>query len=66
MKTRRHEVFLAPVTDSELNSLIDDVRPNLQKDDKGSQEKGVSDLFWLHDTKVMGWEEKGEPARVAY
>jgi hypothetical protein len=37
----------------------------VQKDAKES-EKGKGDLFWLHDTKVQGWETQDEPAMVAY
>lgn len=32
---------------------------------KESQE-GKSALFWLHDTAVMGWQQRDEPALVAY
>jgi hypothetical protein len=28
--------------------------------------QGKSTLFWLHDTTVVGWQEKDEPALVDY
>jgi len=44
---------------------VADVRPLVEKDAKESQE-GKSSLFWLHDTKVMGWQKEDEPALVTY
>jgi hypothetical protein len=29
-------------------------------------EEGKGSLFWLHDTKVMGWQMEDEPVLVAY
>jgi aryl-alcohol dehydrogenase-like predicted oxidoreductase len=55
-----------PVTENDEQLLIDEVRPLLERDYKQSQEQGVSDLFWLHDTKVMGWQRDDEPQLVAY
>ncbi len=49
----------------ELDQLIEQVRPLVEKDANDSQ-KGESALFWLHDTTVMGWKEKDEPAIVQY
>ena len=54
-----------PLTEAERQQLIDDVRPLVEQDAKESQE-GKSRLFWLHDTKVMGWEKQDEPAMVTY
>jgi hypothetical protein len=43
------------------------VRPIVEADAKESQEEaGRSRLFWLHDTKVMGWEKNDEPQLVWY
>jgi aryl-alcohol dehydrogenase-like predicted oxidoreductase len=54
-----------PLDESERQQLITEVRPLVEKDADESQE-GQSSLFWLHDTKVMGWQEEDEPALVAY
>lgn len=54
-----------PLSEAERQQLIDDVRPLVEKDAKESQQ-GKSSLFWLHDTKVMGWEKQDEPALVTY
>jgi aryl-alcohol dehydrogenase-like predicted oxidoreductase len=54
-----------PLTAEERQQLVDDVRPLVEKDAKESQE-GKSSLFWLHDTKVMGWQKQDEPALVTY
>jgi len=43
----------------------EEVRPLVEKDAKDSH-KGKSKPFWLHDTTVMGWKEKDEPALVQY
>ena len=45
--------------------LIQEVRPLIERDARDSK-KGESPLFWLHDTSVMGWAEKDEPALVSY
>lgn len=54
-----------PLDESERQQLITEVRPLVEKDADESQE-GQSSLFWLHDTKVMGWQADDEPALVAY
>jgi len=55
----------APLNEAEYDQLVDDVRPLLEKE-MDQEQKGKSKLFWLHDTKVMGWDQKDEPAMVAY
>ncbi len=54
-----------PLDESELAQLIDEVRPLVEQDATES-ENGKGPLFWLHDTKVMGWQEQSEPTLVAY
>ncbi|MEA2583193.1 MAG: hypothetical protein QOF33_1278 [Thermomicrobiales bacterium] len=54
-----------PLDDAELAQLVDEVRPLVERDATES-ENGKSPLFWLHDTKVMGWQERSEPALVTY
>jgi predicted aldo/keto reductase-like oxidoreductase len=54
-----------PLDDLELERLIGQVRPLVEQDADASKQ-GQSDLFWLHDTSVMGWKERDEPALVAY
>jgi aryl-alcohol dehydrogenase-like predicted oxidoreductase len=54
-----------PLEELEEGRLIDEVRPILEKDAQDSK-KGESALFWLHDTTVMGWQQKDEPAMVDY
>lgn len=54
-----------PLDASELEQLLADVRP-LVKRDAIESEAGKGPLFWLHDTKVMGWQERSEPVLVAY
>lgn len=54
-----------PLSEQEEARLIEQVRPIVEKDAEDSQ-KGESALFWLHDTKVMGWSQKDEPAMVRY
>lgn len=56
---------LSPLTADEEEVLVGDVRPLVERDATESQE-GKSDLFWLHDTKVMGWEKEDEPVLVSY
>jgi hypothetical protein len=56
---------LAPLTDEERERLIGAVRPIVQRDAEASKQ-GRSELFWLHDTTIMGWQERDEPALVAY
>ena len=54
-----------PLEEQEKDQLIQEVRPIVEKDAKASKE-GKSDLFWLHDTSVMGWQQKDEPVMVDY
>jgi len=54
-----------PLTEQEYEQLVQDVRPLLEKEMDEAKE-GQGSLFWLHDTKVMGWEQHDEPAMVAY
>jgi predicted aldo/keto reductase-like oxidoreductase len=55
-----------PLTADEEQRLIAAVRPLIERDAEENETKGHSPLFWLHDTKVTGWESKDEPARVSY
>jgi uncharacterized protein len=55
-----------PLSEVEDARLIEQVRPIVQKDAEKQQEEGKSPLFWLHDTSVMGWKQKDEPACVSY
>ena len=57
---------LSPLSADEEQRLVDEVRPLVERDAEESQEEGQSDLFWLHDTKVMGWQEQDEPVMVSY
>jgi uncharacterized protein len=54
-----------PLERAEHDLLIDEARALVERDSRESQE-GRGSLFWLHDTKVTGWESKDEPTRVAY
>jgi uncharacterized protein len=54
-----------PLTEDERQQLIAEVQPLVEKDAEESQ-TGKGSLFWLHDTKVMGWQTKDEPMLVAY
>ena len=54
-----------PLSKEEYEQLVQDVRPLIEKEMQEAQE-GKGSLFWLHDTKVMGWEKQDEPAIVAY
>jgi aryl-alcohol dehydrogenase-like predicted oxidoreductase len=54
-----------PLSDEELQRLLDAVRPLVERDARDSQ-KGKGDLFWLHDTAVNGWQQQDEPMLVAY
>ncbi len=56
---------LRPLEENELETLIEQVRPLVEKDAEESQE-GQGSLFWLHDTAVMGWKEQDEPVLVRY
>jgi uncharacterized protein len=57
---------LEPLEEREESKLIEQIRPLLEKDYEESQNEGQSSLFWLHDTKVMGWQEDDEPRMVPY
>ena len=54
-----------PLTPEEYELLVEDVRPLVKKEMDEAQ-KGKGSLFWLHDTKVMGWQEHDEPVLVNY
>jgi aryl-alcohol dehydrogenase-like predicted oxidoreductase len=54
-----------PLPEAEVQQLVEAVRPVVQQDAVQSQE-GKSALFWLHDTTVMGWQERDVPSLVAY
>jgi aryl-alcohol dehydrogenase-like predicted oxidoreductase len=54
-----------PLTEDERQQLIAEVQPLVEQDAEESQ-TGKGSLFWLHDTKVMGWQTKDEPMLVAY
>ena len=54
-----------PLEEGEEARLIEAVRPLVEKDAQDAK-KGRSSLFWLHDTSVMGWQQKDEPAMVEY
>jgi uncharacterized protein len=54
-----------PLDEQERQALLDEVRPPVERDAEESQE-GKGNLFWLHDTKVMGWQEEDEPVLVTY
>jgi uncharacterized protein len=56
---------LTPLSEREEAWLIEEVRPLVEKDAQESQ-KGQGELFWLHDTTVMGWQQKDEPTMVNY
>ncbi len=56
---------IRPLAEHEEEQLVAEVRPLVEKDANDSEE-GKSDLFWLHDTKVMGWQEQDEPVLVRY
>lgn len=60
-----HAATYRPLDQSELERLIAETRPLVERDATESEE-GKSALFWLHDTKVMGWQEHSEPELVAY
>jgi len=54
-----------PLSEQEYEQLVEDVRPLLEKE-MDEVKEGQGSLFWLHDTKVMGWEQHDEPAMVSY
>jgi predicted aldo/keto reductase-like oxidoreductase len=59
-----------PLSDVEMERLIGTVRPLVEEDSKAAQGEAGKEqrpkLFWLHDTKVMGWKQRDEPALVTY
>jgi aryl-alcohol dehydrogenase-like predicted oxidoreductase len=55
-----------PLTEAESEQLVEDVRPLIEKEMDEVQKKGKGSLFWLHDTKVTGWQQKDEPVMVSY
>lgn len=55
-----------PLEQTETQDFVEHVKPIAMRDAKEASEKGNSPLFWLHDTKVTGWEYKDEPATVMY
>jgi len=55
----------SPLDENEMEQLVDEVRPIVEKDATESQE-GKSELFWLHDTSVTGWKQHDEPVLVSY
>ena len=61
---------LEPLSDVEMERLIGTVRPLVEEDANAAQGEAGKEqrpkLFWLHDTKVMGWKEHDEPALVTY
>jgi hypothetical protein len=54
-----------PLEATEFDVLMNEARSLIERDATES-ENGKGLLFWLHDTKVMGWQEQSEPALVAY
>jgi aryl-alcohol dehydrogenase-like predicted oxidoreductase len=54
-----------PLSDDEIQDFVDEVRPIIMRDAKESK-NGKSELFWLHDTVIMGWQEQDEPVLVDY
>lgn len=55
-----------PLEEREEGKLIDEIKKLVQSDSQEAKKKGQSTLFWLHDTNVMGWQEKDEPTLVEY
>jgi aryl-alcohol dehydrogenase-like predicted oxidoreductase len=60
-----HALAFRPLQESEEQELLEHVRPLVERDARQSKQ-GSSELFWLHDTTVMGWKQQDEPALVAY
>jgi aryl-alcohol dehydrogenase-like predicted oxidoreductase len=54
-----------PLAEAEEEQLVAEVRP-LIENEMDELEKGKGKLFWLHDTKVTGWQQHDEPAMVSY
>lgn len=56
-----------PLDEAEEGRLIDQVKPIVEQDAcEVDGKEGPTTLFWLHDTKVMGWQEDDEPVLVRY
>jgi aryl-alcohol dehydrogenase-like predicted oxidoreductase len=56
-----------PLSEDERQQLIAEVQPIVERDaDEATEKAGRSRLFWLHDTKVMGWDKNDEPVLVWY
>jgi aryl-alcohol dehydrogenase-like predicted oxidoreductase len=53
---------IRPLSESELNTLIQEGR-GLLENDKPSDS---SPVFWIYDAKTMAWKEESEPFAVAY
>lgn len=48
-----------PLSKDQRQQLIDEVQPIVERDAQhASEEAGRRPLFWLHDTKVMGWRRR--------
>lgn len=53
---------ITPLSESELDALIDEARALIEKDKPSDSSR----IFWLYDLKTMAWKEDSEPATVAY
>lgn len=53
---------LTPLTETELNTLLDEAKALLD----GDKPSDSSPIFWIYDAKVMAWREDSEPATVRY
>jgi aryl-alcohol dehydrogenase-like predicted oxidoreductase len=60
----QHANNVQPLTEDELQQVIEEIRPLVMQD--ANNKDGQSELFWLHDTTVMGWKEHDEPILVSY
>lgn len=54
-----------PLSAEEEDQLIQEIRPLVERDAK-EWKNGKSLLFWMHETSVMGWQQKDEPVLVDY
>lgn len=54
-----------PLEEPEEARLIEEARVLVEEDAKGHKQ-GQSQLFWMHDTTVMGWAKDDEPVMVDY
>lgn len=61
----RYASMFTPLSESEMEALVEEIRPVVEHDATASQE-GKSPLFWLHDTSVTGWKEHDEPVLASY